>query len=128
MTVDKRTPASPRDVVIRHLPHREYSFIHWRVSSRYGSGSRLPIDDNPVDNVTPLVAIGKEPAVDGSERARKRAAENLTFQDAMIRNDLDLAAWRRETLEKLPPYLNRRIDSAVAATYPRETPTKSKVE
>ena len=47
----------------------------------------------------------------GSERAGQRAAAIQMLLGTAKLNGLDPAAWLRDTLEKLPTYLNSQIDS-----------------
>jgi transposase len=46
----------------------------------------------------------------GSERAGQRAAVIQTLLGTAKLNDLDPAAWLKDTLEKLPTWPNSRID------------------
>jgi len=46
----------------------------------------------------------------GSERAGRRAAVLQTLLGTAKLNGLDPAAWRRDTLEKLPTWPNSRLD------------------
>jgi transposase len=90
----------------------DYSLNRWDALSRYATDGRLPIDNNPVENIIRPIAIGKKNWLfTGSERAGKRAAAIQTLLATAKLNGLDPAAWLRETLEKLPTCLNREIDS-----------------
>ena len=80
--------------------------------SRYATDGRLPIDNNPVENIIRPIAIGKKNWLfTGSERAGKRAAAIQTLLGTAKLNGLDPAPWLRDTLEKLPTCLNSEIDS-----------------
>ena len=90
----------------------DYSLKRWPALSRYATAGRLPIDNNPVENIIRPIAIGKKNWLfTGSERAGKRAAAIQTLLDTAKLNGLDPAAWLRDTLEKLPTCLNSEIDS-----------------
>jgi transposase len=90
----------------------DYSLKRWDALSRYATDGRLPIDNNPVENIIRPIAIGKKNWLfTGSERAGKRAAAIQTLLGTAKLNGLDPAAWLRETLEKLPTCLNSEIDS-----------------
>ena len=90
----------------------DYSLKRWPALSRYATDGRLPIDNNPVENIIRPIAIGKKNWLfTGSERAGKRAAAIQTLLGTAKLNGLDPAAWLRDTLEKLPTCLNSEIDS-----------------
>ena len=90
----------------------DYSLRRWEALSRYASDGRLPIDNNPVENIIRPIAIGRKNWLfTGSERAGQRAAAIQTLLGTAKLNGLDPAAWLRETLEKLPACLNSQIDS-----------------
>ena len=90
----------------------DYSLKRWPALIRYATDGRLPIDNNPVENIIRPIAIGKKNWLfTGSERAGQRAAAIQTLLGTAKLNGLDPAAWLRDTLEKLPTYLNSEIDS-----------------
>jgi transposase len=90
----------------------DYSLKRWPALSRYATDGRLPIDNNPVENIIRPIAIGRRNWLfTGSERAGKRAAAIQTLLGTAKLNGLDPAAWLRDTLEKLPTCLNSEIDS-----------------
>ena len=90
----------------------DYSLRRWTALSLYATDGRLPIDNNPVENVIRPIAIGKKNWLFvGSERAGQRAAAIQSLLATAKLNGLDPAAWLRETLEKLPTCLNSQIDS-----------------
>ena len=90
----------------------DYSLKRWDALSRYASDGRLPIDNNPVENMIRPFAVGKKNWLfTGSERAGKRAAAIQTLLGTAKLNGMNPAAWLRETLEKLPTCLNSEIDS-----------------
>ena len=58
----------------------DYSLKRWDALSRYASDGRLPIDNNPVENMIRPIALGKKNWLfTGSERAGKRAAAIQTL-------------------------------------------------
>jgi transposase len=90
----------------------DYSLKRWPALSRYATDGRLPIDNNPVENIIRPIALGRRNWLfTGSERAGKRAAAIQTLLGTAKLNGLDPAAWLRDTLEKLPTCLNSEIDS-----------------
>ncbi len=90
----------------------DYSLRRWAALSRYASDGRLPIDNNPVENIIRPIAIGRKNWLfTGSERAGQRAAAIQTLLGTAKLNGLDPAAWLRDTLEKLPTCLNSQLDS-----------------
>jgi transposase len=89
----------------------DYSLRRWTALSLYATDGRLPIDNNPVENVIRPIAIGKKNWLFvGSERAGQRAAAIQSLLATAKLNGLDPAAWLRETLERLPTCLNSQID------------------
>jgi len=90
----------------------DYSLRRWAALSCYATDGRLPIDNNPVENVIRPIALGRKNWLfTGSESAGKRAAAIQTLLGTAKLNGLDPAAWLRDTLEKLPTCLNSQIDS-----------------
>ncbi len=89
----------------------DYSLKRWEALSRYAKTGDLPIDNNPVENSIRPIALGKKNWLfAGSERAGQRAAVIQTLLGTAKLNGLDLAAWLKHTLEKLPTWPNSRID------------------
>ncbi len=90
----------------------DYSLRRWTAFSRYATDGRLPIDNNPVENVIRPIALGRKNWLfTGSERAGIRAAAIQSLLGTAKLNGFDPAAWLRDTLEKLPTCLNNQIDS-----------------
>ena len=90
----------------------DYSLKRWAALSRYATDGRLPIDNNPVENVIRPIALGRKNWLfTGSEQAGQRAAAIQSLLATAKLNGLDPAAWLRDTLEKLPTCLNSQIDS-----------------
>ena len=89
----------------------DYSLKRWEALTRYAETGDLPIDNNPVENCIRPIALGKKNWLfAGSERAGQRAAVIQTLLGTAKLNDLDPAAWLKDTLEKLPIWPNSRID------------------
>jgi transposase len=89
----------------------DYSLKRWPALTRYAETGDLPIDNNPVENSIRPIALGKKNWLfAGSERAGQRAAVIQTLLGTAKLNGLDLAAWLKDTLEKLPTWPNSRID------------------
>ena len=89
----------------------DYSLKRWPALTRYAETGDLPIDNNPVENCIRPIALGKKNWLfAGSERAGQRAAVIQTLLGTAKLNDLDPAAWLKDTLEKLPTWPNSRID------------------
>jgi hypothetical protein len=64
-----------------------------------------------VENSIRLIAIGKKNWLfTGSERAGKRAAAIQSLFATAKLNGLELAAWLKDTVEKLPVWTMKRID------------------
>lgn len=89
----------------------DYSLKRWTALSRYAQSAILPIDNNPVENVIRASALGKKNWLfTGSERSGRSAAAIQCLLATAKLNDLEPAAWLKETLEKLPTWPNSRID------------------
>ena len=89
----------------------DYSLKRWAALSRYAETGDFPIHNNPVENSIRPIALGKKNWLfAGSERAGKRAAVIQTLLGTAKLNNLDPAAWLKDTLEKLPVWPNSRID------------------
>ena len=90
----------------------DYSLKRWAALSRYATAGNLPIDNNPVENVIRPIALGRKNWLfTGSEQAGQRAAAIQSLLGTAKLNDLDPAAWLRDTLERLPTCPNSQIDS-----------------
>jgi transposase len=89
----------------------DYSLNRWPSLIRYAQTGNLPIDNNPVENAIRPIALGKKNWLfAGSERAGKRAAAIQSLFATAKLNDIEPAAWLKDTLEKLPVWTMRRID------------------
>lgn len=74
-------------------------------------GVIIRIYNNPVENAIRPIAIGKKNWLfSGSEQAGKRTAAILLLFTTVKLNGIDPAPWLTETLEKLPPHPNSKID------------------
>jgi transposase len=99
----------------------DYTLKRWPALIRYAKTGHLPIDNNPVENVIRLIALGKKNWLfTGSERAGQRAAAIQTLLGTAKLNGLDPAGWLRDTLEKLPTWPNSRIDELLPFARPVE--------
>jgi len=99
----------------------DYTLKRWPSLIRYAETGHLPIDNNPVENVIRLIALGKKNWLfTGSERAGQRAAAIQTLLGTAKLNGLDPAGWLRDTLEKLPTWPNSRIDELLPFARPVE--------
>jgi len=95
----------------------DYTLKRWPALIRYAETGHLPIDNNPVENCIRPIALGKKNWLfTGSERAGQRAAAIQTLLGTAKLNDLNPAAWLKETLEKLPVWPNSRIDELLPLT------------
>jgi transposase len=89
----------------------DYSLKRWPALARYAQSAILPIDNNPVENVIRPIALGKKNWLfTGSERSGRSAAAIQSLLATAKLNDLEPAAWLKDTLEKLPAWPNSRID------------------
>lgn len=89
----------------------DYSLKRWTALKRYVGDGRYPIDNNPVENTIRPIAIGKKNWLfTGSERAGRRAAAIQSLLATAKLNEIEPYAWLKDTLEKLPTWLNSRID------------------
>jgi transposase len=89
----------------------DYSLKRWEALARYATRGDLPIDNNAVENTIRPIALGRKNWLfTGSERAGKRAAAIQSLLATAKLNEMDPAAWLKDTLDKLPIWPNRRID------------------
>lgn len=80
----------------------DYTLKRWPALIRYAETGHLPIDNNPVENSIRPIALGKKNRLFvGSERAGRRAAAIQTLLGTARLNDLDPAAWLKDTLTKM---------------------------
>ncbi|MHB8456042.1 MAG: transposase domain-containing protein, partial [Acidiferrobacterales bacterium] len=70
-----------------------------------------PIDNNPAENAIRPIALGRKNWLfTGSERAGRRAAAIQSLLGTAKLNGIEPYAWLTQTIEKLPVWLNSRID------------------
>ena len=70
-----------------------------------------PIDNNPVENAIRPIALGRKNWLfASSERAGKRAAAIQSLLATAKLNGIEPYAWLKQTIEKIPVWLNSRID------------------
>ncbi len=60
-----------------------------------------------------MIALGKENLFTGSARSRCRATATVSLLATAKHNDLDRAAWLKDTLERCPSWPNSRIDEGL---------------
>ncbi len=103
----------------------DYSLKRLPALCRYATAGNLPIDNSPVENDIRPIALGKKNWLfTGSERAGKRSAAIQSLLYTTKLNGLDPAAWLRETLEKLPTFMNSQIDTPLPLRHPLKYPNK----
>ncbi len=89
----------------------DYLLRCWPAFVRYAQTGDLPIDNNPVENAIPPIALGKKNWLfAGSERAGQRAAAIQSLLATAKLNGREPVAWLKSTLEKLPTCPNSRVD------------------
>jgi hypothetical protein len=92
----------------------------WDALQLYLTDSRLPIDNNEVEQLMKQVAIGRKNWLFiGSVVAGERAADFFTLVSSAVRNDLDVWAYVKDVLDHLlsghPDYAALRPDHWAAA-------------
>ncbi len=80
----------------------QYLRNHWQALHVYVTDGRLPIDNNEVEQLMKLVAMGRKNWLFvGSVEAGRRAATLLTIVSSAARNDLDVWAYVKDVLDQL---------------------------
>jgi transposase len=103
-----RHTAAPKSGLARAI---DYTLKRWTALKRYAENGERPIDNNPAENAIRPIAIGRKNWLfAGSEQAGQRAAAIQSLMATAKLNDLDPAAWLKDTLDKLPTWPNSRID------------------
>jgi transposase len=75
---------------------------HWEPLQTYLSDGAIPMDNNEVEQLMKQVAIGRKNWLFiGSVPAGDRAADFLTLVSSAVRNDLDVWAYLKDTLDHL---------------------------
>lgn len=116
--LDTRKRAADGSALARAL---DYSLKRWPALARYAARGDLPIDNNPVENVSRPIALGKKNWLfAGSEAAGKRAAAIRSLLATAKANAIESLQWLTDTLEKLPTWPNSRIDELlpISKTHP----------
>jgi transposase len=89
----------------------DYALKRWPAVARYVQNGYYPIDNNPVENAIRPIAIGKKNWLfAGSETAGQRAAAIQSLLETARANGIEPLAWLTDTLQKLPTWLDRRLD------------------
>ena len=89
----------------------DYALKRWPAVERYVQNGHYPIDNNPVENAIRPIAIGKKNWLfAGSEAAGQRAAAIQSLLETARANGIEPLAWLTNTLQKLPAWLNSRLD------------------
>lgn len=75
---------------------------HWEPLQLYLSDGRMPIDNNPVEQLMKQIALGRRNWIfTGSVAAGERTADFFTLVASAIRNDLDVWAYLKDVLDRL---------------------------
>jgi len=79
-----------------------YLSNHWSELQTYLTDGRVPIDNNDTEQLMKQVAVGRKNWLFiGSVAAGQRAADLLTLVSSALRNDLDVWAYTKDTLDRL---------------------------
>jgi transposase len=74
---------------------------HWKALNRFTEDSTIPIDNNDCEQLMKRVAVGRKNWLfKGSVAAGERAANLMTIIGSAIRNDLDVAAYLHDVLQR----------------------------
>jgi hypothetical protein len=74
---------------------------HWEALNRFTEDSTIPIDNNDCEQLMKRVAVGRKNWLfKGSVAAGERAANLMTIVGSAIRNDLDVAAYLHDVLQR----------------------------
>ena len=74
---------------------------HWEALSRFTEDASIPIDNNDCEQLMKRVATGRKNWMfKGSVAAGERAANLMTIIGSAIRNDLDVAAFLKDVLQR----------------------------
>ena len=89
-----------------------YSRRRWPALRRVLDDGRYPLDNNPVENASRPIAIGRKNWLfAGSESAGRRAAAIMSLIATAKANDIESHAWLTEVLTRLPTTRDHDIDS-----------------
>ena len=89
-----------------------YSRRRWPALRRVLDDGRYPLDNNPVENASRPIAIGRKNWLfAGSESAGRRAAATMSLIATAKANGIEFHAWLTEVLTHLPTTRDHDIDS-----------------
>ncbi len=89
----------------------DYSLNHWSALTRYLLDWAVPVDNNHLERqIKPWAMCRKDWLFCGSELAGQRVAVAMSLVQSARLNGLELWAYLREVLDRLPTHLNSRID------------------
>lgn len=89
----------------------DYSLRRWDALLVHVDDARVPVDNNPVENVIrPIALVRKNWLFVGSELAGTRAAVLMSLIESAKLNGHDVWAYLKDVLTKLPTWPNSRIE------------------
>ncbi len=89
----------------------DYSLNHWVALTANLKDGRVPIDNNHVENLMRPWAMGRKAWLfAGSELAGQRAAAVMSLLQSAKLHGHDAWAYLKDVLERLPTYMNSRIE------------------
>jgi hypothetical protein len=90
----------------------DYTRRRWPALVRLLGGGAWPIDNNPIENAIPPIAVGRKNGLfAGSESADRRAAALMSLIATAKANGLEPHAWLTDVITRLPTTKDRDIDS-----------------
>jgi transposase len=96
------------DVTARAM---DYTLRRWDALLVHVDDARVPVDNNPVENVIRPIALGRKNWLFiGSEQAGERAAVLMSLIESAKLNGHDAWAYLKDVLTKLPTWPNSRIE------------------
>ena len=95
------------DVTARAM---DYTLRRWDALLVHVDDARVPVDNNPVENVIRPIALGRKNWLFiGSEQAGERASVLMSLIESAKLNGHDAWAYLKDVLTKLPTWPNSRI-------------------
>ena len=95
-----------------------YAHNNWQRLERYASDPRLPIDNNPAEQMIRPVALGRKNWLFfGSERGGKAAANLMSLVATCKRATVEPYAYLCDILKRLPTTMSAKIDSLLPTNW-----------
>ena len=96
----------------------DYTLRRWSALVRYAEDGRLPIDNNPIENLIRPWAVGRKNWLHcGSLATGQRAADIMSLIETAKLNGIEPLAYLTDVLTRLPTHSHSRIEELLPTNW-----------